>query len=260
MPDPRPTASRPTTWPFDLVAGASLVAALFLARIAPALVGHEPGWQDSDFVLGLLAFLFGGLIFPIACGLAVGRRRGRTGRGAAAGLLVSAGLLGYFVLRASFDAGPETSPEALARRSQHRLVLDVNLLQSYVLQYAEAHGGRPPTITQLRTETFPGTQVHYLSSKLGGWAPTPPGELASLGETLVGVARNARGEPYTPEGPTPVKGHAPAGARYDSTTFGAIVYDVDPRARRWVIYGLGSRDGKLDVVRRRHEGHGYDAP
>jgi type II secretory pathway pseudopilin PulG len=59
--------------------------------------------------------------------------------------------------------------------------------------------------------------------------------------------------PNDPAGPSPVgtvlgPGKVPTGATFDATTYGAILYDHEPKEEKYLLYGIGKKQNKAVVV------------
>lgn len=239
---------RPTTWPYDLAAGLALAGALILGFAGPRLVGFTAGWQGTLVLVFLGVWLLGGLVFPIALGLAIGRRFGKTLWGGLAGLGGSLAVVVALFAWSSFSAPPATDDAALEAEANKLVGIAADELHEAVVTFAGEHGGRPPTRAELfKTKRKDGTL--YLSGPVGGWLDAPPGAPVEPNGELVGVASHAKGQPYTTIGTTAMEGHPPLSGKYDYQTFGAVVYDADPAGKRWVVYGLGKLGALVSVER-----------
>lgn len=117
--------------------------------------------------------------------------------------------------------------------------------QMSIEEYAVDHDGRyPPTDKAIATLT-PGTYLilkDRLPNTPWGDVPTPVIPLTTSGAGLVRASAIAQGAAPTAVNTRLGFGRLPrAGEAIDATTYGVLLYDLDPKTGTYVIYGVGKK-------------------
>lgn len=245
-PAPGPLAPRPhrraTPWGMILLAETALVAFSFFATpLLPAGSGPLSA-AVALFSLVALVALVALAAWPGTAALWVNQRFGRW-----RALLV--GVLGYALLASI--AMPGFHEDIQAYRN-HLARVNARHTQRAVDAYVANHRGQPPaTDGWLDQLLAPGAQYfdHPSLEPNSAWGRIAQRAPVAPASGLVGARAIAAGATPTPQDTVLGPGRKPtADGVFTVTTYGAIVYDMDPATRTYVIYAIGQRNWKNAVV------------
>lgn len=150
---------------------------------------------------------------------------------------------------------PAPALETLEAIQQHtdpneQLAANLRAFQMAIEMYAVDHNGNYPRAETVHKE-LTNQGIDYLANDQ---MPRNPWSTYELHQSNA-IQLPASGSPLnrataptsTPKGTILGPGKAPHNSLHDLTTFGAIVYDYDPKRDSYVIYGIG-KQGKDAVV------------
>jgi hypothetical protein len=160
-------------------------------------------------------------------------------------------------------AGPD--PNAVFKAANFQLVADA------LTRYAATAEGRPFPAPEAWIGTLaergllPGNALPASPwEHARAWGLLAPRRYRQANELapeagLVDAGRLAHGARPTAEGTVLGAGHQPDHATFDAKTYGALVYDADPKGRLAVLYGIGRKGDQAVVLATRLLGVGGGA-
>ncbi|MNL33195.1 hypothetical protein D3C87_1550900 [compost metagenome] len=148
------------------------------------------------------------------------------------------------VLSSPADQALDTIQEKAFSDPNKQLVSNLHAVQMALEMYAVDHSGKYPSAESFMRElTYQG--ILYLDEDRMPRNPFSSYELRQSNAILLPAngspLKSATAETPTPAGSILGPGKAPHNSLHDLTTFGAIVYDYDPKRGSYVLYGIGQR-------------------
>lgn len=141
---------------------------------------------------------------------------------------------------------PAWEPAASRTQALNAIVQEnVNAVALAVETYAADHDGKPPAPGRLFAQLQAGGYWAPSRARANPWAPGAPRQAEALG--VAGTPLAPAGRPLS-HGTTLGPGQAPTSDAYTPTTYGCMLYDADPDARTFSLYGVGEADGRAVLV------------